>query len=288
MFSYFGGKFKQSKWINDAIPHNIKNYGELFGGAMWTYIKSEINYDNAFYNDLSLYTYNMFSCFKNYTELLDVVNTKYDKLLFLDDNFMIKSIDYHKNLTFNVPDYDLCIMSLYILKHTFTQSFRYVTDIRKKQFINFFINDSEIKKYSTKMFKTLSTFKHINNNHIRMKLDKLTLFNDDYKTIAKKLDNNYDNLLLYFDPPYKAYSQKYEYQHGFDDKDHIDLAALLRSLKCKFILSYYYFDGIEDLYKNFNFYYKDYRIGINYGGDIKKKTEILISNYKFSNILLTI
>lgn len=288
MFSYFGGKFKQSKWINDAIPNNTKNYAELFGGAMWTYIKSELPYDNAFYNDLSIYTYNMFSCFKNYTELLDVLNSKYDKLLFLDSDFMKESVDYHKTNNFNVPDYDLCIMSLYILKHTLTQSFRYVTATRKKPFEKFHVSDVEVEKYSTKLFNTLSTFKYLNDKHVRFKLDKLTLFNNDYKVIAKRLDNTYDDLLLYFDPPYVIYTQKYEYQHGFDDNDHIELASLLRSLNCKFILSYYYFDGIEDLYKDFNFYYKDYRVGVNYGGNVTKRTELLISNYKFSNILMTI
>jgi hypothetical protein len=63
--------------------------------------------------------------------------------------------------------------------------------------------------------------------------------------------------------------EKYYINHDFNKKSHYELSDILNNIKGKFLLSYYYFDGIEDLYTNCRFESKKTIMG----------TEWLIMNY---------
>jgi site-specific DNA-adenine methylase len=58
MFPYMGGKSKQAKWINSFIPKKLDTYIEVFGGAFWVYINSDIKCKEAIYNDIDPMMYN--------------------------------------------------------------------------------------------------------------------------------------------------------------------------------------------------------------------------------------
>ena len=47
--------------------------------------------------------------------------------------------------------------------------------------------------------------------------------------------------------------EKYYINHDFTEKTHKELSIKLNKIKGRFILSYYNFDGLEDLYPNCKF-----------------------------------
>lgn len=65
MIQYIGGKYHQAKWMSELAPRNFKRYGEVFGGAMWFYVKSSITngVEECYYNDYDPYMYNLFLWF---------------------------------------------------------------------------------------------------------------------------------------------------------------------------------------------------------------------------------
>jgi DNA adenine methylase len=70
------------------------------------------------------------------------------------------------------------------------------------------------------------------------------------------------------DPPYMD-RELYYINHNFTNESHYELAGLLNNINGRFILSYYYFDGIEELYPNCRFEYKKTIMG----------TELIIMNF---------
>ena len=98
------------------------------------------------------------------------------------------------------------------------------------------------------------------------KLDKIEVYNSDYKDIISKYDSK--STFFYLDPPYRTREHFY-INHNFNDETHYELSQVLKDIKGRFALSYYYFPEIDE-------WYKDCRI-------IKNKTlmgtEFLIMNY---------
>ena len=69
------------------------------------------------------------------------------------------------------------------------------------------------------------------------------IYNLDYKDIINKYDSK--STFFYIDPPYKG-KEEYYINHDFSKETHKELAEFLNNIKGKFLLSYYYFDGIEE------------------------------------------
>ena len=51
-------------WISSYVPSDIETYVEVFGGAMWVYINSDIHErcEKIIYNDFNPYMTNLFRC----------------------------------------------------------------------------------------------------------------------------------------------------------------------------------------------------------------------------------
>ena len=99
-------------------------------------------------------------------------------------------------------------------------------------------------------------------------IDKISeIHNMDYKDIIRKYDSQ--STFFYIDPPYMG-KEEYYINHNFNKSSHYELADILNNIQGKFLLSYYYFDGIEDLYPNCQMDSKITLMG----------TEYIIMNYK--------
>lgn len=63
MLSYIGGKARMSDWISSYVP-KCETYVEVFGGAYWVYVNSDIHErcQKAIYNDFNPYMTNLFRC----------------------------------------------------------------------------------------------------------------------------------------------------------------------------------------------------------------------------------
>ena len=102
---------------------------------------------------------------------------------------------------------------------------------------------------------------------LRLKVYKINyIHNLDYSTIIDMYDS--ESTFFYLDPPYMG-KEKYYINHNFTEKSHKELSVKLKSIKGRFLLSYYQFDGLEELYPNCKFDKKMTIMG----------TEYIIMNY---------
>lgn len=234
---YIGEKSKFSNFIIPQIPKNLSTYVEPFGGMYGIFFSlnhNEYEFQNYIYNDINHLNYNLFEYLKN-SDFIKVVN-----VINVDESIFNSAHDYI--LTGN-DKMSLAINWLIILTCS------YPSDINKWR------NNNEFEIFKLKYGAYID------------KLSKITEINNkDYKEIIKEYDS--ENTFFYLDPPYKG-KESYYINHSFNEDSHRELSNLLKNIKGKFLLSYYYFDGIEDLYTNCKFESKRTIMG----------TEYLIMNY---------
>jgi len=237
---YLGEKSKFAKFIIPYIPANIKTYIEPFSGMYGIFFSldfSDFNNTQFIYNDINYLNYNLFNQLKNNDRLIEQI-----KEIKVDYELYKKSLS---NLFKEKDDSKLSIDWLIVL--CCSSPYEVGRDAWR--------NDSEFEVFKLK-------YKYYKEN-----IDKISyIHNYDYKRVITEYDS--DNSFFYVDPPYKG-RENFYINHNFNINSHIELAEFLNNIKGKFLLSYYYFDGIEDLYKGCDFISKKTIMG----------TEYLIKNY---------
>ena len=121
----------------------------------------------------------------------------------------------------------------------------------------------------------------LKNPKYREKLDKVQVWNKNYEEAIKWFNGH--KVFLYLDPPYWGTEYLYGF-HSFGKEDHYNLANLLRKSGTKWMLSYYDYPELRELYPEdkYNYYFKDYQKSstMNKKGVSKPKaTEVLVTNY---------
>ena len=94
---------------------------------------------------------------------------------------------------------------------------------------------------------------------------------------------NYQDTLIYLDPPYYKPPKNSHYKIFFEKKDHLKLLSNLKKMKTKFFLSYDDSPEIRKMYKDFKiteikFYYRVSNSKNMQDKRLKKK-ELVISNF---------
>jgi DNA adenine methylase len=98
-------------------------------------------------------------------------------------------------------------------------------------------------------------------------IDKINkIHNWDYKRVFTEYDS--ESTFFYIDPPYMD-KEDYYINHNFNRESHLELSDILKSISGRFVLSYWYFDDLENLYRKFKIEKKRTLMG----------TEYLIKNY---------
>jgi DNA adenine methylase len=240
LIPYLGEKSKFASFITPNIPTDISTYVEPFGGMFGVFFSldfSKFKNVNFIYNEINYLNYNLF-------DLL-----RYD----------IRFIEIVKGIKVDKERYQKA------LKEIFTE-----TD-RMTFAINWLIvltcsAPNEIGKDSWRGDTEFEVFK-LKWKAYEPHLNKISeILNVDYKEVISKYDS--PETFFYLDPPYMG-REKYYINHDFDENSHYELSYILNNIKGRFVLSYYYFDGIKELYPNCRFESKKTIMG----------TEWLIMNY---------
>lgn len=271
MLAYVGGKFRMAKWISSFIPEDIKVYGEIFGGAFWTYINSELyklpSLEKVYYNDFNRFMVNLINCSGDNIKFQNHFNhiKAQDNDLFNEYRDLIMSMD---SSTIEFPDYDIAFKYAYLLTQVFSglgiKKNTKMTDLKGKY-------KSKFDSFRDRLAKPKM-------------IDKLSMITDtynlDFEKAIEKLDG--EDTLLYMDPPYYNTETYYSF-HDFGRDDHLRLANTLKEMKGKFILSYYYFEDLEKWFPKDKYKWesKEFSKAAAAKKNVKtsKGTELLIMNY---------
>ena len=263
MFSYIGGKKFQAKWIANHFPKH-DTYVEPFGGAFWVYLISNINANKNVYNDYNRYISNIFYCIKHHREEFYKVLKSYkpqSKQLF--DKFYKELIPLTYQL--ELGNIETAAKYIYLQTQTFSGS-----NLEKATFMDL---KGKYKSKYEQFFEKLVNPKYI------VKLNNISdVENLSYENCIKKYDSK--NTLFYCDPPYFKMEDYYIKEFGRDE--HLKLANTLKSIKGKFVLSYYDFPELSKWFpkSKFNWQEKDFnRQNSSKKVGTAKGKEILILNY---------
>lgn len=240
LIPYLGEKSKFASFITPNIPEDISTYVEPFAGMFGVFFSlnfSKFRDVKFIYNDVNNLNFNLFWLLKNDMRFIEIVKSiKVDKSLYLKslDDIFQETDKMTKAINWLIV---LCCSA--------------PNEIGK----NSWRGDTEFEVFKLKW------------RAYKSHLDKISeILNLDYKEIINKYDSK--ETFFYLDPPYMG-REKYYINHSFSEESHYELASILNNIKGRFVLSYYYFDGIEELYQNFRFESKKTIMG----------TEWLIMNY---------
>lgn len=86
---------------------------------------------------------------------------------------------------------------------------------------------------------------------------KIKLYNYDIRTFIKKIIPLYKDAFIYFDPPYFNKGKEL-YKNFFNKQDHEDIAALIKSLKVNWMVTYDNSETIKEIYKEYDI--KKYKV----------------------------
>lgn len=251
-------------------PRRFKKYGEVFGGAMWFYIRTTIadNCDSVHYNDFDPYMYNLFLCFKQYDEMLkrlvDVPTC--DTEVF---SKMLKTIQDNQNFEF--PNLDIGAAQIYLIAHVFSGMTGSLRNPKCKM-----MN----KGYDFKTMADHAVLKRLKKPEIRKKLDKIEAHNLSYEQLIPMLDS--EDTFLYIDPPYWK-TEGYYKEGNFNYGDHERLATMLAHTKCKWMLSYYNYKELNEWYPREKYVWRSRKYkkmaAAFKGKEMPTGEEIIVMNY---------
>lgn len=239
LIPYLGEKTKLAHFITPNIPKDISIYVEPFSGMFGVFFSLDFSkYKDVkfIYNDKNILNYILFNKLKDEKFIELVKSTSVDK-----DRYKLAIT----NIITEKDEFQLALNWLIVL--TCSSPYEIGKDSWRGS------NEFEIFKLKWKAYK--------------YHLDKInSIHNLDYEKIIDMYDS--ESTFFYVDPPYMG-KEKYYINHDFCETSHKELAKKLNNIKGRFLLSYYNFDGLEDLYQNCRFDKKMTIMG----------TEYIIMNY---------
>jgi DNA adenine methylase len=238
---YLGEKSKFSNFIIPNIPNNISTYVEPFGGMMGIFFSLNLsNFNNVkfIYNDSNWLNYNLFKQLQNSDFISEV------EYLIPSEEDYIKAKNGLSNNSWN--EKESAINWLIILC---------CSDSKYEISSSSYKGNNELEIFQMKLKFGKDRISKLSNIH-----------NLEYGDIIQRYDS--ESTFFYLDPPYKN-REHYYINHNFTSESHCELSQILKNIKGRFALSYYYFPEIDDWYKECNIIKNKTLMG----------TEFLIMNY---------
>ena len=304
IISYFGGKSSSvfQEFINKKIPKSgIKTYLEPFSGSFATYMDDDsLNIETVIYNDKNRHQVNLMKCCSEPEKFLPVLEKLKQTLLHTTETDPVKKWDFYKSLYRKYVDND------FLDNNDFE-----IGDLKRGAIYAFLITSSFSStfprgggfagyKKDTDKLKLEVLITKLKKGTYTEKLQSITEFNNiDFEELITKWDA--EDTYIYLDPPYYTYNQskgeddtKRLFWYGSDTENvfgpasHRRLLLLLKTLKSRWSLSYYYFPLLEEILPKDKYLWFEKEVnrssangGNNHEskGKAEKGVEILILNY---------
>lgn len=251
-FGWVGGKSQLAKDIVDLIPQDHKIYIEVFGGALSVlYAKEKSKLEVV--NDINSELVNLHRSIRTNPQTLSMYLNQLLVSREIFDDIKRKNMKPRNKI-------EAAAFYLYQLTHSFGSKGD-----------NFAMN-AKSGRAPKNLYKAYTKWSD--------RLKGVTVENKSFQELIPLYDK--DEAFFYLDPPYVATESYYKNTGGFGIKEHEELAALLKALKGKFLLSYNDCDLVRELYKDFNIRTTkeiDYTLGKNRSGKSKKVKEVFVTNY---------
>ena len=289
---YFGGKGKSELggWLFENFNlDGITNYVEPFSGMYGIYLGNFSNFSsvkNIIYNDIDKQNCNIFNCAQFPMLFIDEIHKAFQEgglfhtkrgTSYEEKYGYYKSIymDFHNgirvlpDINISKNDYQTAVIYSF-LRLTSMKQFHYL----EGGFKEFTKEESWYKRY--KFFQPL--INKLTNPELVNKIARInSITGDDFEVVMNRY--NTPDSFIYLDPPYFFRELLYDPNKKgvFTVEDHERLAKVVSKSKARIAISYYYFDGVYNLYPKKQFRYRRKTVRNNAGGD--QATEFLIMNY---------
>ena len=266
---YFGGKggTKLGSWIFKNFDlSNITNYVEPFSGMFGIYFGEFSDFstvDNIIYNDVEIQNCNVMSCAQMPGPFFHKIHNSMmvsGGVFYNNGLSNIQLFEYYKDLfkdyskkkkvlpkvTLNNRNYEAAILYSF-LRLSAMKSMHYHKIGPRNMYGN-----NWYKRY--KILQPLCN--KLSNHKFVSKAARLQINSDDFQIIMNKYNSG--DSFIYLDPPYYDREKIYDHEDKgvFGKADHERLAKVINNSKARIALSYYYFDGIHDLYPRSKFRYE--------------------------------
>ena len=261
--AYFGGKSSNVfiKFINSNIPKTgIKTYIEPFSGSMGTYMDDKsLIFETVIYNDKNKHQVNLVKCCSDPEQFLKYLEAIKRTLLHTDETDPLKKWDFYKeiyhkyfkndfldNMNFEIGDFKKAAIYAFLITSSFSSvyprggGFSGYNKAKDRLKLEVLIDKLKKNKYTEKI-KSITDF-----------------YSVDFEELITKYDS--EDTYLYLDPPYARFNEakgeddaKRLFWYGsdkdgvFGPQSHRRLLELLKTTKCRWSLSYYYFPLLEEL-----------------------------------------
>ena len=286
LMSYFGGKNKFKKFISPVVPSEYKIYLEPFSGSFGVYFFLDMPKNTQVrFNDINKDQTNLVACSKDYKNFYKFLKNEIEnpngslycketdeslkKQYYKELYYSYKKSDF-RNETYNIPDMKRASQYAFLLTSAFSSC--------------------SYTAAGFSGFKLMTFLRKLKNVELQKKLSKITSFETlDFEEVIKKYDS--EDTFIYLDPPYYEEKNKRSGWYGTKDEfgqdEHMKLLELLKKIKSKWALSYYYYSSLEKMLPKDEYIWlekKFFRSSASFSDtkNIKGK-ELLILNYTPEN-----
>jgi DNA adenine methylase len=280
LVKYRGGKSKEIPYLLEHIPHYKGRYIEPFfgGGALFFHLEPESAIINDINAKLIAFYHGVKTDFDRLKKELAEIETVYTKNRKAFEELKRKTPDKRVEDKNELLYYQIRDMFNDLAEKKYTDALLY-----------FFINKtaySGMIRYNSRGEFNVPYGRYANLNttlvtqsHSQL-LRNTEIYNLDYAAIFKMATKDD---FMFLDPPYDCVFSDYgnaEHKDGFTEKDHVELAARYKKLKCKALMVIGRTPLTEQLYSDYivDEYGKSYAVNIR-NRFKSEASHILIANY---------